>query len=109
MQDAKKLGASIKLRKKEICEGSRVLTCNSMGVNRHTDINDLGERKHCDYILKICNQRLYLLNFLKKQGLPQLQLQTVSCYPHFSPVICAACMRRLFACGRYRLHSMYVS
>ena len=39
--------------------------------------NDLGTRKHCDYILKICNQRLYLLNLLKKQVLPQLQLQTV--------------------------------
>ena len=34
--------------------------------------DDLGERKHCDYILKICNQRLYLLNLLEKQGLPQL-------------------------------------
>ena len=39
--------------------------------------DDLGARTHCDYILKICNQRLYLLNLLKKQGLPQLQLQTV--------------------------------
>ena len=39
--------------------------------------DDLGARKHCDYILKICNQRLYLLNSLKKQGRPQLQLQTV--------------------------------
>ena len=35
--------------------------------------DDLGARKHFDYILKICNQRLYLLNLLKKQGLPQLQ------------------------------------
>ena len=39
--------------------------------------NDLGSRKHCDYILKICNQRRSLLNLLKKLGLPQLQLQTV--------------------------------
>ena len=30
-----------------------------------------------DSIFNICNQRLYLLNLLKKQGLPQLQLQTV--------------------------------
>ena len=29
------------------------------------------------YILKMCNQRLYLLNLLKKQGRPQLQLHTV--------------------------------
>ena len=39
--------------------------------------DDLDARKHCDYISKICNQRLYLLNLLKKQGLPQLQLQTM--------------------------------
>ena len=34
--------------------------------------DDLGARKHCDYILKICNQRLYLLSLLKKQGLLQI-------------------------------------
>ena len=35
-----------------------------------------GVSKHCDYILKICNQRLCLINLLKGQGLPWLQLQT---------------------------------
>ena len=39
--------------------------------------DDLCAGKHCDYILKICYQRLYLLNLLKKPGLPQLQIQTV--------------------------------
>ena len=37
----KKLGASIKLTKKEIFEDggySRILTCSSMGMNRYTDI-----------------------------------------------------------------------
>ena len=30
-----------------------------------------------EYVLKICNQRLYLLNQLKKQGLPRKQLEQV--------------------------------
>ena len=37
----KQLGASMKLRKKEICEGGcgfLELTCSSIGMNRHTDI-----------------------------------------------------------------------
>ena len=44
----KKLGASIKLRKKEIFEGgsySRILKCNSMGMNGHTDINKIVFKK----------------------------------------------------------------
>ena len=52
----------------------RVICAKLLGVWLQ---DDLGARKHCDYILKICNQRLYLLNLLKKPGLPQLQLKTV--------------------------------
>ena len=37
----------------------------------------MGMRKHVDYILHICNQRTYLLTQLKRQGLPQTQLQSV--------------------------------
>ena len=33
--------------------------------------------KHVDYITHICNQRLYLLNLLKKQSLPRAELQSV--------------------------------
>ena len=33
--------------------------------------------KHVDYITHICNQRLYLLNQLKKQSLPLAELQSV--------------------------------
>ena len=36
---------------------------------------DIGMRKHVDYILHNCNQRTYLLTQLKRQGLPQAQLQ----------------------------------
>ena len=49
MRDAKKLGASIKLRKKEIFEGGwgilEYLTCSSMGMYRHTDIKKIVLRK----------------------------------------------------------------
>ena len=34
-------------------------------------------RKHVEYVLHICSQRLYLLTQLKKQGLPPAQLQSV--------------------------------
>ena len=34
-------------------------------------------RKHVDYIMHICTQRLYLLTQLKRQGLPMAQLQSV--------------------------------
>ena len=33
--------------------------------------------KHVDHITHICNQRLYLLNQLKKQSLPLAELQSV--------------------------------
>ena len=34
-------------------------------------------RKHVGYILHICNQRTYLLTQLKRQRLPQTQVQSV--------------------------------
>ena len=37
----------------------------------------MGMRKHVVYILHICNQRTYFLTQLKRQGLPQTQLQYV--------------------------------
>ena len=39
---------------------------------------DMSIRKHVDYILHICNQRTYIywLTQLKRQGLPQMQLQS---------------------------------
>ena len=52
----------------------RVLFAKLLGVMLQPD---LGAGKHCDYILRICNQLLYLLSQLKKQGLPQVQLQNV--------------------------------
>ena len=40
-------------------------------------VDDLGVRKHNDYVLYVCNQRAYLLAHLKRQGLPFAQLQKV--------------------------------
>ena len=37
-------------------------------------MDNLGAGKQIDYLLKICNQRLYLLNQIKKQGLAKQQL-----------------------------------
>ena len=47
MKDAKKLGASIELRNKVLKVGgySRILTCSSMGMNRHTDIKKMVFKK----------------------------------------------------------------
>ena len=39
--------------------------------------HDLATNAQTEYVLKICNQRLYLLNQLKTQGLPRHQLQQV--------------------------------
>ena len=39
--------------------------------------DDMSFTKHVDYITHICNQRLYLLNQLKKQSLPRTELQSV--------------------------------
>ena len=38
---------------------------------------DMSMRKHVDYTMHICNQRMYLLTQLKRQGLSQAQLQSV--------------------------------
>ena len=51
-------------------------------------------RKHVDYILHICNLRTYLLIQLKRQGLPQMQLQSV-----FDAIILA---RVLYALSAWR-------
>ena len=56
--------------------------------------DDLGARKHCDYILKICNQRLYCLNLLKKQGLPQYNYKLCLMLSSF------------LACYMWRLHEV---
>ena len=37
--------------------------------------DDLGFRKHIDYVMHICNQHTYLLTQLKRQGLPIAQMQ----------------------------------
>ena len=37
----------------------------------------LASIEHVDYIVHICNQRMYLLTQLKWQGLPPAQLQNV--------------------------------
>ena len=39
--------------------------------------DDLGFRKHIDYVMHICNQRTYLLTLLKRQGLPIAEMQKV--------------------------------
>ena len=39
--------------------------------------SSLSVRDHVDYILKVCNQRLYLLNKLKHAGLDEQGLATV--------------------------------
>ena len=49
-------------------------------------------RTHVDYILNIFKQMTYLLTQLKRQGLPQIQLQCV-----FDAIIVA----RLFECSKY--------
>ena len=65
----------------------RVLCAKLLGVWLQAD---MGMRKHIDYILHICNQRTYLLTQLKRQGLPEMQLQSV-----FDAIILA---RVLYAC-----------
>ena len=37
-------------------------------------MDNLGAGKQIDFLLKICNQRLYLLNQIKKQGPAKYQL-----------------------------------
>ena len=39
--------------------------------------SDMGAGRHIEYITHICNQRLYLLNQIRKQGLQQVQLLNV--------------------------------
>ena len=52
----------------------RVSVVNWLGVWWQ---DDMSFTKHVDYITHICNQWLYLLNQLKKQNLPQAELQSV--------------------------------
>ena len=51
---------------------------------------DMGFTKHVDYMIHICNQRLYLLNQLRKQSLPQSELQSVFVAIVLSPLLYAA-------------------
>ena len=46
--------------------------------------DDLGFRKDIDYVMRICNERAYLLTQLKRQELPIAQMQKV-----FSAIILA--------------------
>ena len=39
--------------------------------------DDLGFRKHIDYVMHICNQHTYFLTQLKRQGLLITQMQSV--------------------------------
>ena len=39
--------------------------------------DDMGVSKHVDYVTRICNKRLYLLNQIKKQGLTKAELLSV--------------------------------
>ena len=39
--------------------------------------SDMGAGRHIEYITHICNQRLYLLNQIRKQGLQQVQMLNV--------------------------------
>ena len=55
-------------------EIERVLCAKLLGVWLQSD---LGSRIHVEYVLHICNQRLYLLLQLKKQGPTLAKLQTV--------------------------------
>ena len=74
MKHAKKLGASIKLRKKEIFEDGwgilDILTCSSMGMNRHTDIKKIVFQKQAWKRMKInggnCSKYISLSICVKK-------------------------------------------
>ena len=65
----------------------RVLYAKLLGVWMRAD---MGTRKHVDYILHICNQRTYFLSQLKRQGLPQTQLQSVFDAIILAPVLYAS-------------------
>ena len=57
--------------------------------------DDMRFTKHVDYITHICNQRLYLLNQLKKQSLPLAESQSV-----FVAMFChVCCIHRLLGMG----------
>ena len=58
----------------------RVMFAKMLGVW----LQDLGFRKHIDYVMHICNQRTYLVTQLTRQGLPIAQMQNV-----FSAIILA--------------------
>ena len=57
---------------------------------------DMGRRKHVDYILHICNQQTYLITQLKRQGLPQTQLQSV-----FDAIILARVLYASLQCNNF--------
>ena len=69
----------------------RVIFAKMLGVWLQ---DDLGFRKHIDYVMHICKQRTYLLTQLKRQGLPIAQMQKV-----FSAIILA---RVLYAAPAWR-------
>ena len=50
--------------------------------------------------MHICNHRTYLLAQLKRQGLPQMQLQNV-CNNSCSCTVCITCLVRWFECRKY--------
>ena len=60
-------------------------------------LDNLGAGKQIDYLLKICNQRLYLLNQIKKQGLAKQQLLRVFDAIIISRITYAAAAWRGFA------------
>ena len=62
------------LSPKELEEVERVEVTKLLGVWLQSD---MGTASHIEYITHICNQRLYLLNQIRKQGLHQMQLLNV--------------------------------
>ena len=65
----------------------RVLCAKFLGVWLPAD---MCMRKHVDYILHICHQQTYLLTQLRRQGLPQTQLQSVFDAIILAPVLYAS-------------------
>ena len=80
-----------------------------LAVQQHANVNeskvvkllgvwlqdDMSFTKYVDYITRICNQRLYLLNQLKKPSWPRAELHSV-----FVAIVCHVCyMHRLLGMG----------
>ena len=53
--------------------------------------------KHVEYISYICNQRLYLLNQIKKQGLSMPQLHEV-----FEAIVLSRVIYAVQSCGEHQ-------